>query len=182
MKDYRVRSKERFESEITKLFKDFMVSCLDRAEKILRPDRDSKDWQQFRFGILNIGNDKIRSFRDTLKEYNIEFRPIIFSVEYNVDIPIEKLVEFNFEVREGGVPVFTVDARSPNLPTVLKDSLECGTYSTFENIHRYQVDGIYNVFHKVIPFFDSNNCFKGVTLVRFRLWKEQVYSLEKGNA
>ena len=179
--DFRNRSKARFENEMTKLLKDLYVSCLDRAEKILRPDKHGDAWKQFRFGILNLGNDKIRQLADKLEDYTIEFRPAIFSVEYKVDVPTSQLVEFDFEAHEDDV-WFKAIAMSREVVDALETGLGCGFTQTYSGREEFIVEGLYDIFHKVIPFFDKNECFKGRTLERYNTWKEKVYSLEKANA
>lgn len=174
MLDFRNRSKLRFKNEMERLLKDLYVSCLDRAEKILQPDKSSDNWKQFRFGILNLGNDKIRLLYDKLDDYTIEFRPAIFSVKYNVDVPSSKLAEFTFEIVDN-IPSFRVICSNKTLLNTIYDALQCGTI----NDNNYVVNGMYNIFHKVIPFFDTNECFKGKTLERYNTWKEKVYILEK---
>ncbi len=182
MKDFRERSKDRFQAQVSKMLKDLMVSCLDRAEKILRPGTNTPKWEQFRFDILNLGNDKIRLLSDTLRDYNIEFRPIMFSVEYNVDIPVEKLVEFAFEVDDMLTPHIFVDCRSEEVANTFKSSLGCGAVMQQAGVYRFWATGMYDIFNKVIPFFDNTNCLKGKTLEKYTSWKETVYTLEKGNA
>ncbi len=184
MKDFRDRSKERLEDELGKLFHDLMVSCLDRAEKILRPDKNSNYWSQFRFGILNLGNDKIRQFKEKLMDYSIEFRPPMFSVEYNVDVPIENVVEITFNASASKDVFFKLKTNIKAVADLLKESISCGTVIKVDTLKRWEftVDGLYDNFHKVIPFFDNNTAFKGATLEKYKVWKEQVYLLEKGDA
>lgn len=178
--DFRNRSKARFESEMTKLLKDLYVSCLDRAEKILRPDKRGEAWRQFRFGILNLGNDKIRQLTDKLEDYTIEFRPAIFSVEYKVDVPTDRMVEFDFIATSSEV-VFQMKSTNSLIIKDVHDAIG-GEYCHNNDTPALIVRGMYDAFHKVIPFFDQNECFKGPTLERYNEWKEKVYSLEKANA
>jgi hypothetical protein len=183
MKDFRDRSKERFEEEVSKLLKDLMVSCLDRAEKIFYKSSISEDsWKQFRFNILNLGNDKIRIFREKLVDYSIEFRPPIFSVKYNVDVPQDKIAAFKFSFKDGKVPVFTVSS-TIGASELLKTSLECGVCTKQKDgTVIYTVEGMYDIFNKVIPFADRTQCFRGKTLEEYKEWKELVYKQEKGDA
>ncbi len=182
MLDFRNRSKIRFESEMKKLLKDLYVSALDRAEKILRPNKQGEAWKQFRFGILNLGNDKIRQLSDRLEDYSIEFRPGIFSVEYTVDVPASKLVEFDFHADITGV-YFQIVSTDKNVIFQIEKALACNSEVTsISGEHTLKISGLYSVFHKVIPFFDQNECFKGKTLERYNEWKEKVYAVEKDNA
>lgn len=181
MNDFRERSKKRFEEEISKMFKDMMVSCLDRAEKILG-DVSDEAWDQFRFNILNLGNDKIRLFKERLHDYSIEFRPTIFSVKYNMGIPSEKLVNFTFAFIDKNKPFFAIDTND-DVAELFKTSLGCGVIKNLQvpGLVRFEVEGMYDIFNRVIPFLDQNKCLKGKTLEKYNLWKEQVYNLEKGN-
>ncbi len=183
MDDFRVRSKARLEKEVSKLFHDLMVSALDRAEKILRPDVKSQMWTQFRFGILNLGNDKIRQFKDKLPDYSIEFRPSIFSVEYNIDVPIENVVEITFGESLANVVFFKLKTNIKSVADTLKGSLGCGNVLPTDDGTKWTfiVEDFFNIFHKLIPYFDNNHNFKGSTLARYEEWKEKVYLLEKGN-
>ena len=178
MADFRNRSKARLAGEMEKLLKDLYVSALDRAEKILRPDKRGDAWRQFRFGILNLGNDKIRQLSDRLEDYVIEFRPAIFSVEYRVDVPTSKLVEFDFVAEQDDVSfkiTATNSAVIDNFTEVLGQPQTMG--------HDFAVwDGLYVAFHRVIPFVDKTDCFRGKTLERYNAWKEKVYAMEKANA
>lgn len=184
MKDFRDRSKERLDGEMAKLFHDLMVSCLDRAEKILRPDLRSQQWTQFRFGILNLGNDKIRQFRDRLADYSVEFRPAIFSVEYNVDVPLENVVEITFSKSTDKDVFFKLKTNSRVVVETLKGNLTCGDIISSDDGKQWTfiVEDLFSIFHKLIPYFDNNNSFKGQTLDRYKEWKEKVYLMEKGNA
>jgi hypothetical protein len=184
MKDFRDRSKDRLDVEASKLFHDLMVSCLDRAEKILRPDTRSQTWNQFRFGILNLGNDKIRQFKDTLVDYSIEFRPTIFSVEYNMGVPPENIVEISFDASDAKAVFFKLKTNIKSVADTLKGNLGCGNVIPVDNGTKWNfvVEDMFNIFHKLIPYFDNNNSFKGQTLERYKEWKEKVYLLEKGNA
>jgi hypothetical protein len=186
--DYRNRSKERLRSETGHLLKDLMVSCLDRAEKILRPNLDSPKWQQFRFEILNLGNDKQRQLDDRFADYTIEFRPqIIFSVKYigedhksAVDI---SNFEFTFVKDEPNIKITLLDNQK-NVEALRKvaESIRSGVVFQKDGKVTYEVWGLASIFLDAIPFFDSNKCFKGKTLERYEEWKEQVYELEgKGN-
>lgn len=181
MKDYRDRSKERFQTQTTKLLRDLMVSCLDRAEKVLGTPVDSPRWGQFRFDILNLGNDKIRLLDDVLKDYDIEFRPpIVFSVKYN-SIPFEKWADFQFKF-DGAVPILSIDTGYEKTIQLLIKAIGCGTSIQLDTGWRYHVEGMYDIFNKVIPFFNKSECLKGKTLEKYMAWKEQVYTVEKGNA
>lgn len=181
--DFRDRSKVRFSEEMQKLLKDLYVSCLDRAEKILQPDKRSDAWKQFRFGILNLGNDKIRSLDHIMRDYSIEFRPAIFSVEYKVDIPAKQLVEFEFKCDDIHNVSFSVESKELKPVELLIEALgtPSGNGANSDGFHAYW-SGLYTVFNKVIPFFESNECFKGHTLERYNAWKEKVYEMEKANA
>lgn len=180
MKDFRDRSKKRFEDEMSKMLHDMMVSCLDRAEKILGDDVSDDTWDQFRFNILNLGNDKIRLLKERLQDYSIEFRPSVFSVKYNVGVPADKLVTFFFTFTDKGQPLFAVETNS-DAAEVLKSGLGCGLSSPIgPNLVRFEVEGMYDIFNRVIPFLDQNQCLKGATLVKYGNWKEKVYNMEKG--
>ena len=181
--DFRNRSKSRFASDMEKFIKDLYVSCLDRAEKILRPDKRGEAWKQFRFGILNLGNDKIRQMYDRLEDYSIEFRPAIFSVEYTVDVPVSKIVEFEFKADGKYEILFSVKSANADIILQLDEAIGGSTLAGSDNKSSHVGwTGLYSAFHKVIPFFDKNECFKGKTLERYNAWKEKVYAMEKANA
>lgn len=186
MKDFRDRSKEKLESEVGKLIHDLMVSCLDRAEKILGANNFKQDvWRQFRFNILNLGNDKLRYLKDYLNDYSIEFRPTsIFSVEYDRQIPKDQLVEIYFEASSITKTVFKLRSSTKSLADDLQRILGCGSVVPVDDSKKWDfiVEDFFSAFHKLIPFFDNNKCFKGKALDRYKEWKEKVYNLEKGNA
>lgn len=184
MNDFRDRSKSRLDAEVSKLFHDLMVSCLDRAEKILKPDTYGQVWSQFRFGILNLGNDKIRQFKDKLIDYSIEFRPAIFSVEYNINVPEENVVEISFGASHAKDVFFKLKTNLKSVADALKGNLGCGSVIPSSDGKKWDfvVEDLFNIFHKLIPYFDNNNSFKGTTLDRYKEWKEKVYLLEKGHA
>jgi hypothetical protein len=168
-----------------KLLKDLYVSALDRAEKILRPDKRGDAWRQFRFGILNLGNDKIRQLSDRLEDYSIEFRPAIFSVEYKVDVPDEKLVEFTFSAKHADSVSFQITSKNVSVIDAIVEALgepERRGADRQTTLAYCDYVGLYTAFHRIIPFFDKNDCFRGQTLERYNDWKEKVYSLEKANA
>lgn len=185
MKTFAVRSKEYLCNEFKDAFHDFYVSVLDTTEKQLKPDRKSKEWEFYRFSILNMGNAYIRYVDELLSEYYIEFRPAVFSVKYKDtdNNAITKVARFNFEII-GSVPSFSViTENSQAMHDVLLDimeSLECGKIDKVGNELVFAVHGLYDIFHKVIPFL--NGSLRGVTLDKFNAWKEKVYDLEgKGN-
>jgi len=183
MNDFRDRSKTQLKEKTNKFIKDLYVSCLDRAEKILKPSLSSPKWRQFRFEIMNIGNDKIRQLNDVLEEYRVEYRPPIFSVEYKIDVGESKVADFHFSFVEDEDPCFTM--RSTNLEALkqVQHTLSCGFISDPEgtDLYTFHIMGLYDIFHKAIPCFDNNNAFKGKTLERYNAWKEKVYKLESGN-
>lgn len=186
MDDFRIRSRKRFENEITKLFKDIMVSTLDSGEKVLQINRGDPKWKQFRFGIMNLCNDKIRMFLDRLKDYAIEFRPAIFSVEYKQEtnsksLPQTKVAMFDFSF-VNGQPNFKVtlpkNEEGQQMVENLCNGLHCGLVVAKDDEVSFESWGLYEIFHIVIPFFDKNECFRGPTLERYIKWKERVYTLE----
>jgi len=188
MKDYRIRSKDRLQTEVEKLIKDLYVSCLDRAEKILRPDRRHPTWKQFRFEILNLGNDKIRQLDDRMSEYEIEFRPeIVFGVKYisdNTRSNIEDKVsnfQFYFYKEQPGMRIeLTKSQSNKELLNKIAESIRCGVVIDEEDKKTvwWESWGLAESFASVIPFFDSNKCFKGKALEDYKSWKEQVYRTE----
>jgi len=195
MSDYRDRSRERFEDEVAKLLKDLMVSALDRAEKILRPNKRGDGWRQFRFEILNLGNDKLRQLSDKLDDYEIEFRPqIVFGVKYiseddRKDIG-NKVTKFDFYFYKGQPGIRIELPKSvDNTKTLatLRENIRCGFVINAEGKETcwWESYGLAEIFNTVIPFFDKNQCFKGKALSNYNEWKEQVYALEAqgvGNA
>lgn len=186
MKDFRDRSKLRLESEVTKIIHDMMVSCLDKTEKILGYKFNDKQWGHFRFEILNLGNDKIRYLKEKLTDYSIEFRPTtIFSVEYDRTIQKDQLIEIYFEANSINSVVFKLRTATKSLAEQLQKILGCGSVVPVNDNNEkwdFVVQDFFSAFHKLIPFFDNNGCFKGKALERYKEWKEKVYSLEKGNA
>lgn len=188
MSDYRDRSRDRFEDEVTKLLKDLMVSALDRAEKILQPNKRGDAWRQFRFEILNLGNDKVRQLQDKLDDYEIEFRPqIVFGVKYiseddREDIE-ERVTRFNFYFYEGhpGIRIeVPKSVQNTQMLTTLRDSIRCGLVVNAEGKKTcwWESYGLSEIFNQVIPFFDKNQCFKGKALSEYTEWKEKVYAME----
>ncbi len=163
--------------------KDTYVGCLDAAEKLLGVDTRSTSWRQFRYRVLNLGNDKIRQVDVELQDYTIEFRPAIFSVEYKVDVPDGKLVEFEFGFVDDE-PYFTMLSKAEEPGKAVSEALSIGYFvrNPGNGLWVFGVKGMYDLFHKVIPFFDKNECFKGKTLERYNTWKEKVYNMEKANA
>lgn len=189
MKDYRIRSRDKLQEECQKLLKDLYVSCLDRAEKILKPNKRDAEWRQFRFEILNLGNDKIRQLNEKLLDYEIQFRPqIVFGVKYISDSEQEDLSDriskFDFYFLEDGQPGLRIQLpktdKNEELLKKIWESIRSGVVvkPTEQSWVFYEVCGLYEVFDKVIPFFDSNQCFKGKTLENYNNWKEQVYKSE----
>jgi hypothetical protein len=164
------------------------VSCLDRAEKILRPDKRHPSWKQFRFEILNLGNDKIRQLDDRISEYAIEFRPeIVFGVKYisdNTCSDIEDRVSnFQFYFYNGQPGIRIELSRSQTNIDLLKniaESIRCGIVINKDDKKTvwWESWGLAECFSSVIPFFDSNKCFKGKALEDYSNWKEQVYQAE----
>jgi len=188
MEDYRDRSRDRLEDGTVKLIKDLFVSTLDRAEKILRPNKNAPDWKQFRFEILNLGNDKIRQFCDMLDDYEIEFRPqIVFGVKYisesdRSDVA-EKVSNFDFYFYNGAPGLRIELAKSAanlHLLTTVRDSARCGLIVNADDKDTmwWESYGLSEIFSQVIPFFDKNQCFKGQALSDYTEWKEEVYAME----
>ena len=192
MNDFRVRSRDRLEAECTKLIKDLYVSCLDRAEKILNPNRKSSEWKQFRFEILNLGNDKLRQMGDKFDDYAIEFRPqILFSVKYieekHREAVDDKLSHFDFSFIKGQPNLRITLPNNTTNENALDDiwtSVRCGCkfFSKDNKLVTLEIYGLTEVFSYVIPFFDNNQCFKGKTLEKYNAWKEKVYELESQGA
>lgn len=193
--DYRDRSKERLEQEATKLLKDLMVSALDKAEKILHPDKRHPTWKQFRFEILNLGNDKIRQLSERMEDYIIEFRPqIVFGVKYISDDERndieEKVSKFDFYFYNGkpGIRIeLPRTEANAELLNKIWESVRVGIVINRDDKKTvwWEAFGLGDIFSNVIPFFDSNKCFKGKALSDYTEWKEKVYALEAqgvGNA
>lgn len=185
MSDFRLRSKEYLANELKDCFHDMYVSALDRAEKHLRPDKKSKEWEFFRFEILNMGNEYIRRVDNILSEYLVEFRPIVFSVEYKgtPNVSNSRLASFEFGFKDDQVPFLRIwmpgSEESNNCLLDIQELLDCGrVLNTTEGALVYLVEGMYDVFFKVIPFFTTTNSLKGKALERFNAWKEKVYELE----
>ena len=192
MRDYRDRSKDRLEKEISKLIKDLYVSCLDRAEKILRPDKRQDYWRQFRFEILNLGYDQIRQLGDRLDDYEVVFRPeIVFGVKYIRDnersVIEEQVSKFDFYFYENQPGIRIEIARSSvnkQLLTTVWEAVRCGVVVDTEEKATiwWEAYGLAEIFSQVIPFFDNNKCFKGQALEDYNDWKEQVYKAEAQGA
>lgn len=184
IKDFRDRSKERLESEMTKAVHDLMVSCLDRAEKFLKPNTNGEDWRQFRFNVLTLGNDKIRFVKDRLSDYAIEFRPAVLSVKYTIDSNVEaqfdKLIKFSFFF-DNGYPMYFVECGTEKVAELFRKNMEVGrVVKVADDKWRHCVDGMYDIFNRVVPFFDSTNSLKGHALDSYKEWKEKVYKMEQG--
>jgi hypothetical protein len=165
-----------------------MVSALDRAEKILQPNKRDDAWRQFRFEILNLGNDKVRQLSDKLDDYEIEFRPqIVFGVKYIGEddrADIEKKVtqfDFYFYKEQPGIRIqLPKTLENTQTLTTLRDSIRCGFVINAEGKETcwWESYGLAEIFSQVIPFFDKNQCFKGKALSQYNEWKEKVYALE----
>lgn len=179
------RSKTYLGNELKDMFHDLYVTALDRAEKHLHPNKKSREWEAFRFDIMNAGNDYIRRVDNSLSEYYIEFRPMIFSVEYKgIDAnKLSKTVVFDFGFKDN-IPYFALWANNSeeanNNLLDFQELLDCGKISIVQekNAIVYVVEGMYDIFHKVIPFFLTTGSLKGRPLERFAKWKEQVYEIE----
>lgn len=187
MKNYIATSKKYLEEEIKNICHDLYVSALDRAEKILKPDRNSPEWKHFRFDILNLGNESIRNIGKSLSNYYVEYRPPLFSVEYKGEVPnsTNKLAvfDFGFVNNEPCFKVFTNHSdEAHDILIDIRELLECGQLFETKESYSLVVNGRFDCFHKVIPFFLSKNALKGKALERFMVWKEKVYNLEgQGN-
>ena len=186
--DFRERSKEYLTNEFKDCFHDFFVSVLDRGEKILRVNKGGSEWKEFRFTIMNLGNDYIRKVDSILKEYDVEFRPFIFRVEYSNrgnKIEENKIISLDFGFTDN-IPYFRIISKNIDLKGDLLDlqeALGCGKVSNDATGLTFNINGMYDIFHKLIPFIVNNNIVKGSALERFNKWKEEVYILEgKGYA
>lgn len=192
MKDFRDKSKEYIGEEFKNCFHDFYVTVLDRAEKHLKPNKNSQDWKMFRYEILNIGNSYLRETDDILNDYVVEFRPAILTIQTNgEEIPKGKEVAFSFLLLSRQissnlpkVPAFsmTLVKDEPNKLILedIADLLQCGIILDDNIKLTLYVEGMHDIFNKVIPTFSSSCPFRGQTLERFNEWKEQVYKLEAG--
>lgn len=165
------------------------VTVLDRAEKMLKPPKYSDEWKRYRFEILNLGNDYMRQVDLILKEYDIEFRPVIFRVKYTNDKSIideSKVINLDFGFKEDVPYFYIITGINPNLKIELLDLSEvlgCGKFIEDSRIYCLKFEGMYDIFHKLIPFLVSKDSIKGAALERFNDWKEKVYQIEgKGYA
>lgn len=184
MDNFHTRSKSYLSTELKDAFHDFYVTVLDRAEKQLYVNKSSKEWSDFRFSILNIGNNYIREVDKILDEYIVEFRPAIFSVAYkdgqNKDISPSSIGNVEFGWKEDH-PYFAIGiglSSDTNIFKDLADAIGCGKVYTTDKMHYFIVSGMYNVFHKLIPWLTTSNSLRGKALDNFNVWKNEVYSKE----
>lgn len=192
MKDFRDKSKEYVGEEFKNCFHDFYVTVLDRAEKHLHPNKNSQEWKTFRYEILNIGNSYLREVDAILSDYTVEYRPAILTIQTNgEEVPKGKEVSFIFNLLNGQlshkspkIPSFTmVMAKDDVNKAILEDIaelLQCGVILDTNKTLQLYVEGMHDIFNKVIPVFSSSCPFRGSTLERFNEWKEKVYQLEAG--
>jgi len=179
---FREKSKTQLNEDLKEIIHDLFVSCLDRAEKILKPNLNSQQWNQFRFEILNMGNSAIRDLKPILNDYQIEFRPSIFKIEYRVgehvvnslsDLPG---VYFRWDAKEQ--PELLINTgqgeTSLTLATELVNGLKCGKVYEKDGYYIYMVVGLWDIYNKVIPFFDEKKPFRGNSLPKYIEWKEKV--------
>jgi len=65
------RSREKLKSEIKNEITQMFESALDYAQVAVPP----QNWNQLRSKILRVGNNCIRNLHNTLKHYDVEYKP-----------------------------------------------------------------------------------------------------------
>lgn len=179
---FRKKSKTQLGNDIKEMIHDLYVGCLDRAEKILRPNLNSQEWGQFRFEVLNMGNGALRDVPAILEDYQIEFRPPIFRVEYKMgDIVVNSLVDLpgvHFMWTQKGQPELIINTGKGEKGMALADNLklclQCGGVFIKDEAYLFVVTGIWDIYNKVIPFCDEKKPFRGSALPNYIEWKERV--------